>query len=65
MENAAITVEYPLFFHDCINNRDCETAEYGWQCMHSDIRDVVRGVAITDIVELEVCIKTYEPASQT
>src|SRR6266446_7614812 len=55
----------PTLLHDSINNRDRQTAKDRRECAHADIWNVVRGVAIANVVEVEVSIEAYKPASQT
>lgn len=54
----------PTLLHDRINNRDSETAKDRRKRAHADIWNMVRGVAIANIVEVEMSIEAYEPASQ-
>ena len=51
--------------HDRINHRDGKTAHDSGESTHSNKRNVIYRVTITDIVELEMSIEAYKPASQT
>jgi len=55
----------PALLHDRINNRDGETAKDRRKRAHANIWNVVRGVAIANVVEVEMSIEAHEPASQT
>ena len=50
------------FFHDCVDDRNGETAEDRWKCAHSDIGDVIFGVTVTNIFEQKSAVKSHEPS---
>jgi hypothetical protein len=51
--------------HDSVHNRDRETTEYGWQGTHSPVWDVIGRVAVTDVREVEVALKTDKPSRKS
>ena len=53
------------FLHDRIDDRDCKTSKDGWQGTESNIWNVILRVAVTDVLEVEMAIVTYEPTSET
>ena len=50
--------------HDIVYNRNSETAQDGWQSTHSPVWDVVGRVAVTDVYEVEVSLKTDKPSGK-
>lgn len=51
-------------FHNSVNDRDGETTKECGQSSHSHIRNVIFCVAVADILEVELAIKSNKPASE-
>jgi hypothetical protein len=50
--------------HDVVYNRNSETAQDGRQSTHSPVWDVVGRVAVTDVCEVEVALKSDKPSGK-
>lgn len=47
--------------HDKVYNRNREAAQYGWQCTHSPVWDVVGRITVTDVCEIKISLETDKP----
>lgn len=50
--------------HDAVYDRNRQAAQYGWQRPHSDIRDMIFRVAVSDTIERKTPVKAHKPTSQ-
>lgn len=52
-------------FHDTIDDRNCKTTKDSRQSAHAPVRDVVRRVAVTDVLKIKVTFKANKPSGQS
>jgi hypothetical protein len=51
--------------HDIVHNRNRETTEYSWQGTHSPVWDVIGRIAVTDVREVKIALKTNKPSRKS
>lgn len=51
--------------HDIVHNRNRQTAQNGWQGTHSPVWDIISRVAVSNVLEVEVALKTNKPSCKS